>query len=109
MPNNPSEISKYWGKAKKASLASLVNTSNVELYNGSLENIESVWREHFPHRDTKNFRSNFRKFASAWALEVEHSRARRGEETMGEFERLCILILTLANIPPLSVSQYHRK
>jgi hypothetical protein len=31
MPNNPSEISKYWGKAKKASLASLVNTGNATI------------------------------------------------------------------------------
>jgi hypothetical protein len=52
------------------------------LYNSSLENIKSVRREHFPHRDAKNFRNNFHKFAAAWALEAEHAgaRARRGEK-----------------------------
>jgi hypothetical protein len=108
MPDNPSEISKYWGKAEKASLATLVNTGDVDVYNSSLKNIESVRREHFPHRDAKNFRSNFRKFASAWALEAEHAGARRGEETIGNSARFLFLswhMLIYPLYPPLTKPQ----
>jgi hypothetical protein len=84
MPDNPSDISKYWGKAEKAFLSSLIKTGKVNIFNSLLENIKSVRREHFPICHTKNFCNNFRKFASAWALEAEHAGARRGEDTIGE-------------------------
>ncbi len=103
MPDNPPSqpTTKYWGKAEKVSLTSLVNTGNVDIFNSPLENIETVWREHFPHREPKNFRNNFRNFTAAWALESEYTGARLGEEVGGKSARLYLSYYsTLANIPP---------
>jgi hypothetical protein len=82
MPDNPplQPTTKYWGKAEKASLTSLVNTGNVHIFNSSLKNIKTIRREHFPHRKPKNFRNNFHNFAAAWALKSEFTGARLGEE-----------------------------
>ncbi len=82
MPDNPPSqpTTKYWGKAEKASLMSLVNTRDVDIFNSSVKNIKTVRREHFPHREPKNFRNNFRNFAAVWALESEYTGARLGEE-----------------------------
>ncbi len=46
MPDNPPSqpTTKYWGKAEKASFTSLVNTGNVDIFNSSLKNIETVRR-----------------------------------------------------------------
>ncbi len=81
MPDNsPSQpTTKYWSKAEKASLTSLVNTGYVNIFNSSLQNIETTWREYLPNRDPKNFHQNFRDFAAAWALESEYTGAKLGE------------------------------
>jgi hypothetical protein len=103
MPDNPPSqpTMKYWGKAEKASLTSLVNTGNADIFNSSLENIETVRGEHFPHREPKNFRNNFRNFAAAWALESKYTGARLGEEAGGKLAHLYLSYYsTLANIPP---------
>jgi hypothetical protein len=103
MPDNPlsQPTTKYWGKAEKVSLTSFVNTSNVHIFNSSFKNIKTVRREHFPHREPKNFRSNFRNFAAAWALESEYTGARLGEEAGGKSAHLYLSYYsTLANIPP---------
>jgi hypothetical protein len=103
MPDNPplQPTTKYWGKAEKASLTSLVNTGNVDIFNSSLENIETVRREHFPHHEPKNFRNNFRNFAAGWALKSEYTGARLGEEAGDKSARLYLSYYsTLANIPP---------
>jgi hypothetical protein len=103
MPDNPPSqpTTKYWGKAEKASLMSLVNTGNVDIFNSCLETIETIRREHFPHRKPKNFRNNFRNFAAAWALESKYTGARLGEEAGGK--SVCLYLSyysTFANIPP---------
>jgi hypothetical protein len=60
-----------------------------------------VRREHFPHREPKNFCNNFRNFAAAWALESEYTGARLGEEAGGKLACLYLSYhSTLANIPP---------
>jgi hypothetical protein len=81
MPDNPPSqpYTKYWGKADKACLTSLINIGDVNIYDNSLQNIEIVWWEYFPHRDLKNFRQNFRNFAAAWALESGYAGVRLGE------------------------------
>jgi hypothetical protein len=105
MPDNPplqpTKKTKYWGKEEKASLTSLVNTGNVNIFNSSLENIETVQREHFLHWDPKNFRNNFRNFAAAWALESKYARARLREKMGCKLAHLYLSYYsTLANIPP---------
>ncbi len=103
MPDNPplQLTMKYWGKAEKASLTSLVNTGKVNIFNSSLENIKTVWREHFSHREPKNFHNNFRNFAAAWALKSKYTGARLGEEAGGKLACLYLSYYsTLANIPP---------
>jgi hypothetical protein len=80
---------------------SLNNTGNVDIFNSSLENIKTIWREHFPHREPKNFRNNFRNFAAVWALKSEYTRARLAEEAGGKWAHLYLSYYsTLANIPP---------
>ncbi len=103
MPDKPPSqpTTKYWGKAEKASLTSLVNTGNVDIFNSSLQNIETVRREHFPHRKPKNFRNNFRNFAAARALESKYTGARLGEAAGGKSAHLYLsYYCMLANIPP---------
>jgi hypothetical protein len=103
MPDNPPSqpTTKYWGKAEKAFLTSLINTGGVDIFNSSLENIETAWREHFPHRERKNFHNNFRNFAAAWVLESEYTGARLGEEAGGKSAHFYLSYYsTLANIPP---------
>jgi hypothetical protein len=81
MPDNPPSqpYTKYWGKADKACLTSLINDGYINIYDNSLQNIKTVRKEYFPHRNSKNFCHNFRNFAAAWALESEDAGARLGE------------------------------
>jgi hypothetical protein len=81
MPNNPPSqpYTKYWGKADKACLTSFVNIGTVNIYDNSFQNIETVRRKYFPHRNLKNFRHNFCNFAAARALESKYAGARLGE------------------------------
>jgi hypothetical protein len=100
---------KYWGKAEKASLMSLVNTGNVDIFNSSLENIETVRREHSPHCKPKNFRNNFCNFATAWALESKYTQARLGEEVGDKLACLYLsyysMLVNIPPFPPLAKSQ----
>jgi hypothetical protein len=84
LDNPPPQQTKYWSKAVKAFLASLVNSVKVDIYNSSLDNIEAIQKAHFSHGNSKKLRNNFRSFASAWALESKFSGARRGEEAGGK-------------------------
>ena len=44
MPDNPPSqpYTKYWGKADTACLTSLINNGTVNIYDNSLQNIETV-------------------------------------------------------------------
>jgi hypothetical protein len=105
-PSQPTKKAKYWGKAEKAYLTSLVNTGDVNIFNSSLENIESVRKEHFLHCGSKNFHNNFRNFAAVWALESEYAGARLGEEAGGKSARLYLSYYsTLVKKIPFSSSR----
>ena len=68
---------KKWGKADKAALSRLIDDGDVDIYDTSTANIDRVGAAHFPHREKKNFRRNFRDFAASFAVESEYSGARR--------------------------------
>jgi hypothetical protein len=81
MPDNPPSqpTTKYWGKAEKASLTSLINTGNVHIFKSSLENIETIWREHFPHRESKNLLQQLPQLCRRVGarIRIHRSKARR--------------------------------
>ena len=72
MPDQqPKQRTKYWGDADKAILTTLVSRGDVDINDTTLENIEAVRQLHFPHRDKRLFRNNFKNFQSAWSVEQE--------------------------------------
>ncbi len=52
-----------WGKVEKAALHKLVVDGHVDIEDLSFESIDRVRAQYFPHRDRKNFRSNFATWA----------------------------------------------
>ena len=104
MPDQqPKQRTKYWGDADKAILTTLVSRGDVDINDTTLENIEAVRLSHFPHRDKKLFRNNYKNFAAAWAVEQEKSGARElwGEPAGGKSARLYLFYSNmLADIPP---------
>ena len=60
---------KKWGKADKAALSRLIDDGDVDIYDTSTANIDRVGAAHFPHREKKNFRRNFRDFAASFTVE----------------------------------------
>ena len=76
---------KKWGKADKAALSRLIDDRDVDIFDTSTANIDSVGAAHFPHREKRNFRRNFRDFVAVNALELEYSGARRRQR--GESSR----------------------
>jgi hypothetical protein len=68
---------KKWGKADKAALSRLIDDGDVDIFDTSTANIDRVGAAHFPHREKRNFRRNFRDFAASFAVESAYSDARR--------------------------------
>ena len=68
---------KPWGKVDKAALHKLIVDGLVDIENLEFANIDSVREQYFPHRELRNFRSNFASFAAAFDLEAAHEGARR--------------------------------
>jgi hypothetical protein len=93
---------KKWGKLNKATLVELVHDVDVDINNLSYDNINTVRKENFCHRDKKNFCHNFHDFAATFDFEAEYSGARRrGGKTM----RLSLFcIFGHLQIPPLLLS-----
>jgi hypothetical protein len=99
---------KKWGKVNRAALAKLVHDGDMDINNLSTNNIDAVRKEHFCHREKKNFHRNFHDFAATYDLEVEYSGARRRED-----KTMCFpLIYTSGHLKnPLStlVDNTHRQ
>ncbi len=68
---------KKWGKVNRAALAKLVHDGDVDINDLSTAHIDAVGKEHFRHRDKKNFCHNFRDFAATFDLEAKYSGARK--------------------------------
>jgi hypothetical protein len=105
MPDDPNKApkAKHWCDQDRKTLTNLVRRGDVDIYDGTLENIEAVRREHWPHRDQKLFRNNFHTFAAAWAVEQEKAGSREvwGEPPGGKSARLYLLYSNmLADTPP---------
>ncbi len=74
---------KKWGTVDRAALVKLVHDGDVDINDLSTAHIDAVQKEHFCHRDKKNFRRNYRDFAATFDLEAEYSGARRrADKTM---------------------------
>ena len=76
-----------WRQADEDHLNALINWQLIDITDTSLSNIEQVRNAHFCHRDTRNFRQNFRYFAVAQDLKIEYSSAQR-HESGGKLHRL---------------------
>jgi hypothetical protein len=71
------KTTKQWGKVDKAALHELIVDWDVDIEDLSFDNIDAVQARYFPHRQQRNFRCNFKDFASAFDLEQALSGARR--------------------------------
>ena len=104
MPDDPNAPkTKQWGDSDKKNLRGLIERGDVDINDITFKNIEAVRRAHFPHRDRKNFRNNFRTYAAAWAVEQEKAGSRElwGEPPGGKSARLYLFYLNmLADITP---------
>jgi hypothetical protein len=90
----PKKATKSWGQADKDRLANLINGHQIDITDTTLPNIKQVRLAHFRHRDTENFRRNFRDYLAAWDLEVEYSGARHNG---GKLRRMILFIYLCAS------------
>jgi hypothetical protein len=67
---------KQWGKVDKSCLHQLIVDGDVDIKDLSFENIDAVHARYFPHPQQRNFRCNFKDFASAFDIEQALSGAR---------------------------------
>jgi hypothetical protein len=80
------KTTKQWGKVDKG-----LSTGDVVIEGLSFENIDAVHARYFPHWHQRNFRRNFKDFASAFGLEQALSGARR--QAAGQCKlRVCRLV-----------------
>ncbi len=70
------KTTKQWGKVNKSYLHQLIVDGKVDIEDLSFENIDDVNALYFPHRQRRNFRCNFKDFASSFDLDQELSGAR---------------------------------
>jgi len=82
---------KQWGKVDKAALYQLIVDGDVDIEDLSSENIDAVNARYFPHRQKRNFRRNFKDFASAFDLDQALSGARRQAAKKGKL-RVCLSV-----------------
>ena len=87
MPSSIPQKTKQWGKVDKAALHKLIVDGEVNIEDLSFENISDVHERFFPHRQLRNFRRNFRDFASSFDLERALAGARRQEAQDG---KICV-------------------
>ena len=71
------KTTKQWGKLDKAALHQLIVDGDVDIEDLSFKNIDAVQARYFPHRQQRNFRRNFKDFASAFDLKLALAGARR--------------------------------
>ena len=71
---------KQWGRLDRERLHTLVVEGKVDLEDLSYENIDNVHSRWFPERQQRNFRRNFKDFATAFDLEAALAGARREAE-----------------------------
>ena len=71
------KTAKQWGKVDKSFLHQLIVDGEVDIEDLSFENIDDVHARYFPHRQQRNFRRNFKDFASSFDLDQALSGARR--------------------------------
>jgi hypothetical protein len=83
------KTTKQWGKVDKSALHQLIVDGDVDIEDLSFENIDAVHARYFPHRQQRNFRRNFKDFASAFDLERALSGARRQAAEQGKL-RVCL-------------------
>ena len=79
---------KQWGKYDRQRLHTLVIEGKVDIEDLTYENIDNVHQRWFPERQQRNFRRNFKDFASAFDLETALAGARRQEAEQGK-TRIC--------------------
>ena len=77
MPSLLVTKTKQWGKYDKQKLHTLVLEGKVDIEDQSYDNIDDVQQRFFPDRQKRNFRRNFKDFASAFDLESALAGARR--------------------------------
>jgi len=82
---------KQWGKVDKSALHQLIVNGDVDIEDLSFENIDAVHARYFPRRQQRNFRRNFKDFASAFDLKRALSGARRQATEQGEL-RVCLFV-----------------
>jgi len=70
------KTTKQWGKVDKSYLHQLIVDGKVDIEDLSFENIDDVNALYFPHRQRRNFRRNFKDFASSFDLDQALSGAR---------------------------------
>jgi hypothetical protein len=87
----PSTQPKSWGKVDKAALYKLIVDGEVDIEDLTYENIDAVHERWFRHRTQRNFRRNFRDFASSFDLEQALAGARQ-REAQGKI-RVCVFFL----------------
>jgi hypothetical protein len=68
MPSLLVTKTKQWGKYDKQKLHTLVLEGKVDIEDQSYDNIDDVQERFFPDRQKRNFRQNFKDFASAFDL-----------------------------------------
>ena len=85
------KTTKQWGKVDKSALHQLIVNGDVNIEDPSFENIDAVHARYFPHQQQRNFRRNFKDFASAFNLEQALSGARRQAAEQGEL-RVCLFV-----------------
>jgi len=85
------KTTKQWGKVDESALHQLIVDGNVDIEDLSFKNTDAVQARYFPHWQKRNFRRNFKDFASAFDLERALSGARRQAAEKGEL-RVCIFV-----------------
>jgi len=86
---------KQWGKYDRQRLHTLVIEGKVDIEDLTYENIDNVHQRWFPERQQRNFRRNFKDFASAFDLEAALAGARRQDEADLGKTRVCYCIVRL--------------
>ncbi len=89
----PTKATKNWGQADKDRLSDLINAHQINITDTTLPNIEQVRLAHFWHRDSINFRRNFRDYLAARDLEVEYSGVRHNKGGEGKLRRMILIII----------------
>ncbi len=80
---------KQWGKYDKQKLHTLVLEGKVDIEDQSYDNIDGIQERWFPDRQKRNFRQNFKDFASAFDLKSALAGAQRQGKTRFCFHFVC--------------------